>query len=88
MEPKSFSDVSNSDVEKIILETYKNEKNRNILRDRIFKGMTYDALLDKYYPECEWMGRRDYNKKREAIIKMVDKVKKAIRNRYESLCDF
>ena len=42
-------EMKNSEILKAIDETYKSEKNRAILRDRIFNMMSYDSIIDKYF---------------------------------------
>lgn len=71
-------EVPNSQIEQAIVNLYKTEKNRNILRDRVIGGMTYDRIIERYFPESDWWGRRDYDLTRDKMQKMVDKLTKTI----------
>lgn len=71
-----FENVPNSKIEKAIIYLYKTEKNRNILRDRLFNGLTYEEIIRKHYPESDWYGRTDYNRVLYKLKKMVMKLEK------------
>ena len=75
-----LENVPNSKIEQAIVRTYKKEKNRNILRDRIFNRLTYEEIIEKYYPESDWYGRTDYNRKMVKLKKMVMKLEKCVKS--------
>ena len=43
-----YEDISNSDLRNVINEWIKNERDRNILCDRLINGMCYEPLAEKY----------------------------------------
>lgn len=72
-----LENVPNSKIEQAIVDLYKTEKNRNILRDRIFKGLTYEEIISKHYPES-WYSRTYYNRVLIKLRKMVEKLEKRL----------
>lgn len=43
-----YEDISNSDLRNVINEWIKNERDRNILCDRLINGICYEPLAEKY----------------------------------------
>ena len=71
--------MTNSELEIVIQKTYKTEKNRNILRDRILHGMTFNELIIKHFPEISDQSEHMKRKKIAYIQQMLTKFDRFVR---------
>ena len=69
---KALKDYSNNEINELICKTYKTNIKRNILRDRIIEGYTYEELIDKYYPHA--VGRRNRTNALAEIKRLVSRL--------------
>ena len=76
-----FGDISNQEIDDLIMGLYKTTKNRAILRERVFGGKKYDEIIEKYFGLC---GPIEYSRRRRKIRAMEDKLKKAINETCET----
>lgn len=65
-------EMKNSEIVEVINETYKSEKNRAILKDRIFNGMSYYSLVNKYF-DGDKLPERIHRNIQEQISRMFIK---------------
>ena len=73
--------ISNSEIERAIKESYKREKDRDIIRDRILNRMPLVDVIRKHFPEAENMWIRAQRIGRDKVWKMERKLIRNIRRR-------
>lgn len=73
-------ELPNSKIDDLICKYYKQEKYRNILRDRFIAGMTYRDMLIKYDANYELYSERKQRELQQKLSAMCNKFRRFAEN--------